>query len=499
MPADMAGCSTSWPVGGDHFHFRRSDGADAVWTCCANGTGYWPVGEGGSCAPVDQSGLQGHLLLLYYLIGGGILAMGVHALVRRKGAPQRTSQQTQKIFENMSPEQRAAVLGIPPPRQESEPARGLCEKLDSPSLSWTWIGVAIAASNFGGSWLANKQQNVLTLSESNAISDVDSVTSVIQDVFAFFEDGMTVLIGASVGAGDPAAAGTLTLLGYIAGLVFGLAGGGAGTAAAYSSRLMDIVIPAPMHQCGGIAAVSASAAGVSGSLAGQTGLQALARPYWLISVWIWVFDFCNKVGTGVVLGTNSCFAFAMATVLQQATAIASFLAFAMADGIPNTAAVGLSNLISSVVFFVVIAHAVFKGPASRLVPLPSRSALRSPETLRLAWLAGTSGAAMMVATVAAQAQSTATTQMLARMGTGLQYRATVFGTIGGASLCGVLCCAAVDNNSTFLRFLFFPVSLLQQDAILPIHCNVCVNMLRLAEPTCRDLQATSGYLQCLAT
>ena len=45
---------------------------------------------------------------------------------------------------------------------------------------------------------------MLSLSESNAIGDVNSVTSVIQDVFAFFEDGMTVLIGAAVGAGDPA-------------------------------------------------------------------------------------------------------------------------------------------------------------------------------------------------------------------------------------------------------------------------------------------------------
>lgn len=462
----MASCSTSSPVGGEHFHFRRNDGADAVWTCCANGTGYWPVGEGGSCAPVDQSG-KGHLLLLYYLIGGGILAMGVRALVRRKSAPQRTSQQTQ-IFESMSAEQRAAVLGIPPPRQEGEPAGGWREKLDSPSLTWTWIGVAIAVSNFCGSWLANTQQSVLTLSESNAISDVDSVTSVIQDVFAFFEDGMTVLIGASVGAGDPAAAGTLTLLGYIAGLVFGLVGGGVGTAAAYSSRLMDVVIPAPVHQCAGIAATSA---GVSGSLAGQVGLQALARPYWLISVWVWVFDFCNKVGTGVVLGTNSCFAFALATILQQATAIASFLAFAAADGIPNTAAVGLSNLVSSMVYFVAIAHGVFRGPASRLVPLPSRSALRSPETIRLARLAATSGAAMMVATVAAQAQATTTTQMLARMGTGLQYRATVFGTIGGASLwCPLLQCCR-DNNSTHIAVLVLPASLRQHGVISPIRCT----------------------------
>ena len=49
---------------------------------------------------------------------------------------------------------------------------------------------------------------MLSLSESNTIGDVNSVTSVIEDVFEFFEDGMTVLIGAAVGAGDPAAAGT---------------------------------------------------------------------------------------------------------------------------------------------------------------------------------------------------------------------------------------------------------------------------------------------------
>ena len=101
----------------------------------------------------------------------------------------------------------------------------------------------------GSNWLSNKQQTVLSLSESNAIGDVDSVTSVIQDVFAFFEDGMTVLIGAAVGAGDPAAAGTLTLLGYLGGLGFGVAGGGLWTAAGLWPWLMDLVIPTPKHHC----------------------------------------------------------------------------------------------------------------------------------------------------------------------------------------------------------------------------------------------------------
>ena len=139
-------------------------------------------------------------------------------------------------------------------------------ELNSPHLSWTWIGIAIVVSNFGETWLSNEQQNVLTLSESNAIDDVDSVTRVIQDVFAFFEDGMTVLIGAAVGAGDPAAAGTLTMLGYIAGLAFGIVGGGVGTIATLSPTLMDLAIPAPTHHC-----ASAAASGAGGGLVDQAG------------------------------------------------------------------------------------------------------------------------------------------------------------------------------------------------------------------------------------
>ena len=183
---------------------------------------------------------------------------------------------------------------------------------------------------------------MLSLSESNAIGDVNSVTSVIQDVFAFFEDGMTVLIGAAVGAGDPAAAGTLTLLGYLGGLGFGVAGGGLGTAAGLWPWLMDLVIPTPKHHC-----ATAAAAGL---LASEAQLKAIALPYWLISVWTWSFVFCNKVGTGVLLGTNSLFDYALATVVGLAVAMGSFLAFVAADGVPNAAAVGLSNLASNVAY-----------------------------------------------------------------------------------------------------------------------------------------------------
>ena len=425
-----ANCTVSPGTAGYHFHFRTSTGA-TVHPRCANATTYWPVPPGGSCAPVDESG-QSHLLTMYFLLGSFILdCLGPVRQTDRDEARQA------QISASMSDEQRYAVLGVPPSHRAGESnSGGWRARFDDPRMIGLWIVIAFAVSNFGDAWLANKQQNVLSLSESNAIGDVDSVTSVILEVFGFFQSGMTVLIGAAVGAGDPAAAGTLTLLSYIAGLGLGLVGGAVGFVAGFSPSLMDLVVPAPTHQCGGSATAVASAVVVP---SGAAELQALARPYWLISVWAWAFEFCNYVGTGVLLGTNSCFAYALATVIGQAAAIGSFLVFVAADGAPNTVAVGLSNLLGNIAFFVVVADGVFIGPASRLVPLPSHTTLRSPETKGLAWLAAKSGLAMMVATLTTQVQTTTTTQMLARMGTGLQYRASVFGTItGNFFLSGVL-------------------------------------------------------------
>ena len=74
-------------------------------------------------------------------------------------------------------------------------------------------------------------------------------------------------------------------------------------------------------------------AGSSKTPPSEAQLKAIALPYWLISVWTWSFAFCNKVGTGVVLGTNSLFDWALATVVGQAVAIGSFLVFVAARAV----------------------------------------------------------------------------------------------------------------------------------------------------------------------
>eukprot|EP01046_Picozoa_sp_COSAG06_P100729 COSAG06_NODE_46862_length_343_cov_1.889344_1_plen_113_part_11 len=111
-----ANCTVS-PAAGERFHFRSSDGA-TVHPRCANGTTYWPVPPGGSCAPVDESG-QSHLLTMYYLLGGGILFWGIRLLSQRRQTDRDEAGQAQiaQIFASMSDEQRSAVLGVPPPRR----------------------------------------------------------------------------------------------------------------------------------------------------------------------------------------------------------------------------------------------------------------------------------------------------------------------------------------------------------------------------------------------
>jgi hypothetical protein len=67
----------------------------------------------------------------------------------------------------------------------------------------------------------------------------------------------------------------------------------------------------------------------------------------------------------------------------------------------------------------------------RLVPRPSWGEFWSAETWAWASVAAKAGSSLMINMLAGQISGTVRTQMLARMGTGLQYRASVFGTISG--------------------------------------------------------------------
>ena len=157
-------------------------------------------------------------------------------------------------------------------------------------------------------------------------------------------------------------------------------------------------------------------------------------PYWVISVWSWAFSFCNNVGTGVALGTNSTFGYALATVLAQGVSILSFILLTdvIYHGDHNTLALGLSGLLSDAVYFAVIVHTIFfYEKCSRLVPRPSWDEFWSSETWVWTVIAGKAGSSLMINMLAGQISGTVSTQMLARMGTGLQYRASVFGTISG--------------------------------------------------------------------
>ena len=394
-------------------------GATVPMTCFSNGTGIYEVGPGGSCELADAVTGKGTPLGAYWGAGSLVLYIGAQKLQARRNARGAQGQAEPLIGQaqpSLTAVQKHALFGEVQPNSSGG---GWREKLESQQLMWLWLGVAILCDNIGQTQLDNLKTNTLSLQESNAIDDADSVITVVQDVFSFFEDGMTVLIGAAVGAGDTVSAGTLTTLGFIGGALSGVVGAGVGTVAALTPAVMHAVVPAPGGgDCGG------------GSMIGsQAELERLALPYWLIAVWSWGFNFCNSVGTGVVLGTNATFGYALATLAKRLAAMACFVLLAEALG--HTAAVALADLLGSVAYFAVITHTIFVYERVRtLVPRPSWAEFWSPRTAEWAKVAGRAGAAMMVNMLVGQAQSTASTQLLARMGKGgLQYRAKIFSTI----------------------------------------------------------------------
>ena len=123
-------------------------------------------------------------------------------------------------WQALTPEQREAVSGIrPEPDAASDTSSAAAtpawrRAAEDPSRTFLWIGIGVLVQNVGDATLGNMYKQAFTLEESNVVDDVRSVTEVIRDIFSFFEDGMTVLIGAAVGGGDAAGAGILVGLGF---------------------------------------------------------------------------------------------------------------------------------------------------------------------------------------------------------------------------------------------------------------------------------------------
>ena len=395
------------------FAYRLTNGSAAPRVCYGNGTCAYPGAT--DCDPAADSSA---FLPLYWAGCILILKWGVSIMMKRR---QKYAPPT------------PADSGSPPRSSDQPPTAtgrllALYKGAQSTEMVMTWIGLAILVQNLGQSWLQDIQQHTLSLAESNAVSDVSSITTVIKDVCSFFEDGMTVLIGAAVGRGDTAGAGYLVGLGYVAGAASGVVGGLVGTALAMAPGVMAAIVPPS-------AAVGCGGGGEHHDP--QAELEALARPYWLLSVWTWCFAFCNNVGTGVVLGAMSTLGYFVAVVVSQAAAIGGFLLLTRVAGaswVSHNAAVGWSAMLSEGLYFLCISYTVFRNERVRAaVAFPKWSVLLNtadPAVRHWAWVAASSGSAMMLQMLSAQLRSTIQTQLLARLGAGgggLQYRFSIFG------------------------------------------------------------------------
>lgn len=402
--------------------------------------------DGGSCRHADWvNSSLGRFTALYYAISFSILTFGVFVLSRtafevtarqdgstadRSGTPPTASDlesTTQgSALQQQAPPQHAPVLSETPNMAEVQEQTRCCCAINDPSYSFTWLGIAILVQTVGSIQMGNLQKRTLSLAESNAVDDVDSVTSVIADIFMFFEDGMTVLIGAAVGRGDATGAGTLVALGYIGSITSGVVGGAFATALAFVPGMLQHIAPFPSDSCNHTYFSDGSA-----GMTSETATIEMVLPYWLISVWTWSFSFANGVATGAALGSDAGFWYMSAATLGM---VGAFLAFFYAVHVlgENTIAVALSKLTAQMIYFISMTYALFcdKTITKKLEPQAIR-ALCSKRARHWVWLAASSGAAMMLQMLCGQVRATMTVQLAARLGQGFQYRYSLFAQIQG--------------------------------------------------------------------
>jgi hypothetical protein len=417
--------------------------------------------SGGSCRHAEwlDSSLN-EFTLMYYVLSFSVLLCGTMVMLRTGDDAQLSSQNAaerediedgkpaepaaasaastadtqaadrEAAARQLSELQRSSLLGELPAESER---RSACRRMiDDPSNSFKFLGIAILVQTIGSIQMGNLQKQTLSLAESNAVDDVNSITSVIADIFMFFEDGMTVLIGVAVGSGDARGAGTLVGLGYLGSVTSGLLGSAVATGVAFAPGVMEHIAPAPVT-AGGAVGCNSSMLDGGGGLAAATAeatLIEMALPYWLISVWTWSFSFANGVATGAALGADAGFWYALGATLAMAAAFGAF--FAAMDLGSNTIAVAVSQLAAQATFAVVMAWALFcdSTVTAKLEP-QGFSALFSKRARGWARLAASSGFAMMLQMLCGQVRATMTVQLAARLGQGYQYRYSVLTQIQG--------------------------------------------------------------------
>ena len=284
-----------------------------------------------------------------------------------------------------------------------------------------WIGIAIAAEVFTSNYMIVQTAHKLSVAEADGCSDADNFLTPVEDIFQFFEDGMTVRIGQSIGANDYPTAGVLMKWAALGGFGTGLVGATASSGVSFIQPIYSFFVPT---------AIGAHLPDNCPIIPDDKKIQSLARPYWILTAFSWPALFIQKASIGFFLGTGETQLWCIATVIASGAQVGIFdLLVDKLDS--NTTVYGLSTLIPPYLF-IIITFFCFTRPKYLKLFRFKHTRMFTSDGWRISFQAATDGGELLLKDLALTLQKTVSLIMAAHLGLGQQYQLLMYQSIQGS-------------------------------------------------------------------
>ena len=300
---------------------------------------------------------------------------------------------------------------------------------------WAYILLAIAAQVVAGQVVLDSFIGSASIAQFDGVQDALNFVQPFGDLFTFFEDALTVLVGHAVGAGQFGKVGALTKWGVLVGIASGVVAASISTGCAYAPAVFGFMTDS------GDASVLACTAGGPGGLA---ELRRAARAVWVLRSWAWPAAFAQKATIGLFLGTGETKNYLIASVVSGAAQLATYFGGCRAPGGNACVQAYAASQLAYNYSFVAVAAVLFTRPhywkkfQLGQPLLPPRQTDDNEEqqaddtdlvTREQIWAAGTEGFTLMVKDLLLILQFRVVFVLATHLGLGQQYNLAILNTL----------------------------------------------------------------------
>ena len=362
-------------------------------------SGMFPQGSTCSTSAWVRSG-DGSTTIVYYATGGVLMLLCACLFVYR-------GQTTNEV-----PPEVKAVMVLHPRK-------------------WAYILLAVGLQVAAGQVVLDHFMGAASVAQFDGVQDALNFVQPFGDLFTFFEDALTVLVGHAVGAGQLGKVGALTKWGILVGVASGCVAAGISTGAAYAPAIFGFMTNS------GDASVLTCTAGGPGGLA---ELRRAARAVWVLRSWAWPAAFAQKATIGLFLGTGETKNYLIASVVSATAQLAVYFGGCRHAGSEQCVDAYAASQLAYNYAFVAVAAVLFTRPhywakfhlGAPMLPPPDAPSERDHERLvtrAQICSAGRQGAILMAKDLLLILQFRVAFVLATHLGLGQQYEFSIMNVL----------------------------------------------------------------------